>query len=194
MNNNVSFSLETIKSTSENLKNRIHLPERAKVENTTSDFYHNTAKNSYLLFINSISEMDNFFSRSNEQLVLERDRKYFNEQRKILHNEAAKNICTVIEYFNYDFLADRKLKDFTDKTEEYNTAVLMAAQQIDIILPTYQKAAVQAAFYSPFNSVREIAIDLFNSYDREQVTNFFGKDHQFVTDIKEYIRKTNSKK
>ena len=127
-------------------------------------------------------------------MVSERDMEYFHEQRKVLHNEAAKNICTVIEYFGHEFLADQGQKDFTDKTEEYNTVVLMAAQQIDILLPAYQKKAVLAAFYSPFDSVKELAVDLFNKYDRDQVINFYARDPQFIKDIREYLRKNNGKK
>jgi len=185
--------LGKIKSTFEALKTRINLPEKAKRENTTGDLYHGTEKNTYLLFISSISEMDSFFSKKNEHLILERDLEYFHEQRKVLHNEAAKNICTVIEYFGHEFLADQGQKDFTDKTEEYNTMVLMAAQQIDILLPAYQKTVVLTAFYSPFDSVKELATDLFKNYDRDQVTNFYARDPQFIKDMREYIRKTGGK-
>ena len=187
--NSESFSIGTIKSTSENLKNRINLPEKARKENTTGDFYHGAEKNNYLSFISSISELDSFFSKKNEQKVLERDLEYFHEQRRILHSEAAKNICTVIEYFGHEFLSDQGQKDFTDKTEEYNTLVLMAAQQIDILLPAFQKTAVLSAFYSPFESVKDMATDLFSRYDRDQVTNFYARDQQFIKDIREHIRK-----
>ena len=192
-NNSARFPIGTIKSTSETLKNRINLPEKAKKENTTGDFYHSPEKNNYLSFISSISEMDSFFSKKNEQAVLERDLEYFHEQRRILHSEAAKNICTVIEYYGHEFMADQGQKDFTDKTEEYNTMVLMAAQQIDILLPTFQKKAVLAAFYSPFESVKDLAVDLFSRYDRDQITSFYARDPQFIKDIREYIRKTKNK-
>jgi hypothetical protein len=185
----VTIPLGKIKSTFEALKIRINLPDKARREHTTGDFYHSNEKNTYSSFISSISEMDSFFSKKNEEHILERDLEYFHEQRKILHNEAAKNICTVIEYFSHEFLSDQGQKDFTDKTEEYNTLVLMAAQQTDMLLPAYMKTVIQAAFYSPFESVKEIAADLFSRYDRDQVTNFYSRDQKFVKDIREYIRR-----
>ena len=188
-----SFPLGKIKSTFESLKNRITLPEKAKMQNTTGDLYHSTEKNNYLSFVSSISEMDSFFSKKNEHMVLERDLKFFHEQKKTLHSEAAKNISNVIEYFSHEFLTDMGQIDFKDKTEEYNTVVLMAAQQMDILLPVYQKAAVLAAFYSPFPSVKELSVELFMKYDKDQVTNFFSRDQKFLKDIREYIRKTGTK-
>ncbi len=189
-----NFSLEKIKHTFEVLKNRINMPKRAEKENNTNDFYHNPENGDYLSFISSISDMYRYFGKENDPKVLERDLNFFHDQRKILHNDAARNICTVIEYFNQDFIADRKLKDFTDKTEEYQIAVMMAAQEIDLILPMYQKIAVKAAFYSPFDSVKEIAMEIFSNYDHDQITNFYAKEQQFVKEIKDYMRENSRKK